>query len=236
MRLFAPNVAKIRAIASVTMKMSQRRMTMKAIGRLRDELLEVTCHTAEGVIHPFQLRPGEIEIHSMARTLSNRPRYGGACEFYSVAQHCTDGTRFLLKEGVDTLTALTFLLHDGGEAFPPYDWPAPVLRWYPSVQRLATKQQAAVYQFFLGAQPDARTRAMVHAMDMQMRAMEIRRLFKDWRTWGMSDLIPPVGWENWMGPIRPSRSGTHHEIAAAMYVNLFDQLMTEWEGERYARN
>lgn len=208
---------------------------MTRIGAIRDSMLGVKCGTAEGFIHPFQLRPGEIEIRSMARTLGNTPRFGGACQFYSVAQHLTDGTRFLLRDGADTLTALTYHLHDGGEAFPPYDLLAPVGDYFPSLRRLKHKQQAAVYKFFLGAEPDARTRAVVKAMDLQMLAMEVRYLFvfDNWREWpSLRGVILPVGWEKWRGPIGPNRGRTHHEIAAAEYVNLFDELEVRWEGER----
>ncbi len=194
------------------------------------------CDTQGGIIHPFMLRPGEIRIVSIAQSLSNICRYGGHCQFYSVAQHCVDGARFLLKAGAETLTALTFLLHDAGEAFPPGDLLAPVARWFPSLRRLKHRQQTAVYVFFLGAEPEARIRAEADAMDRQMLAMEARYLFPNWRRWpGIKGVVLPAGWEDWRGPIKPARGRTHHEIAAAEYLNLFDQLITAWEGERYAQ-
>jgi hypothetical protein len=65
---------------------------------------------------PFDPRPEDVFIESVAHGLANICRYSGAVErHYSVAEHCTLIARYLAAR-YDTQTALAGLLHDAPES------------------------------------------------------------------------------------------------------------------------
>jgi hypothetical protein len=62
--------------------------------------------------YPFNPRPEDIDIESIAHGLANMCRFNGQClEFYSVAQHCVVCARMAKPEH-----KLALLLHDASEA------------------------------------------------------------------------------------------------------------------------
>jgi len=66
-----------------------------------------------GAFYPFDPRPEEVDIESIAHALSNLCRYTGHCSgFYSVAQHSV-----LVSREVRIDQALWGLLHDAPEAY-----------------------------------------------------------------------------------------------------------------------
>lgn len=63
-------------------------------------------------------KPGMIHFEEIATILSRIPRFNGHTgDVFSVAQHCTEGAKAILRSGVEDATALAFLLHDAHEAF-----------------------------------------------------------------------------------------------------------------------
>jgi hypothetical protein len=191
--------------------------------------LDCIIASREGPIHPFLIRHGEITLPGLARRMAGFFRFGGDSRI-TVAQHCHDGAEFLLGVGAPIEARLPFLLHDGGEALTGFgDIPGPMLPGMPAVVRdLNLYAQRAVYKFFLGSEDlEATVAAMVDAMDRQMRAMEARRTYPDnWQRQfpELIDVIPPVGWEGWRGPVSPER-------AEREWLAAFGRLQIEWERE-----
>lgn len=63
--------------------------------------------------YPLEPSPDDVEIESIAHSLSMLCRYNGHClRFYSVAEHCV-----LLSHSVDPENARWALLHDAVEAY-----------------------------------------------------------------------------------------------------------------------
>ena len=67
-------------------------------------------------VYPLDPRPDDISIEDIARSLSNKCRFGGHCrQFYSVAQHSIFVMSYV--EEVDPGLMLAALLHDAAEAY-----------------------------------------------------------------------------------------------------------------------
>lgn len=60
---------------------------------------------------------GSINIRDIAHALSNICRYGGHCEFYSVAEHCVLLSRYAQQLHSPGRLPLLLLLHDAAEAY-----------------------------------------------------------------------------------------------------------------------
>jgi len=59
-------------------------------------------------VDPLNLKVEDVDIHDIARALSNTCRYAGMCNFYSVAEHSVHVSRAL----DNTEDKLLGLLHD----------------------------------------------------------------------------------------------------------------------------
>jgi hypothetical protein len=72
--------------------------------------------------------PAHISLRHIAIVLARTPRFGGHTErgVYSVAQHCVEGARAMLRDGHGRDAAAAFLLHDAHEAYIG-DIPTPVV-------------------------------------------------------------------------------------------------------------
>lgn len=78
-----------------------------------------------GVWYPFDPRPQDVKLPDIVHALSLTCRFGGACKvFYSTAEHSVRVARLVMA--VEPEHALSALLHDAHEAYPPYDVPRPV--------------------------------------------------------------------------------------------------------------
>lgn len=76
-------------------------------------ILEMVTYTGK-YVRPFDMHPGDIDIHDIAHGLSNCCRFAGQCKwFYSVAQHS-----YLMARMLENRTmAKIALLHDATEAY-----------------------------------------------------------------------------------------------------------------------
>lgn len=69
--------------------------------------------------------PAVINIRSIGVVLARIPRFGGNTEsgVLSIAQHCVEGARAILRDTGDRVAAAAFLVHDGHEAMIGDDVP-----------------------------------------------------------------------------------------------------------------
>ncbi len=192
---------------------------------------ETVTATQSGLIHPFMLRTGEICKEDMALALSNICRYGGHVRpFYSVAQHSNLVSTAIRQQGGSIYLQFAAHIHDGGEVYPPGDLLASVAAWFPSVRRMKYRTQQAVYVYFLGQDITAQDALAIKQADKSVMALEARHLFKDWQKWpSLRGVLPPYNWEMWRGPIPPA-------AAEIEWLERLDELVTGWEGERYAHS
>lgn len=72
--------------------------------------------------------PAHIRFRHVAMVLARVPRFAGHTErgVYSVAQHCVEGARAILRDGHGRDAAFAFLLHDAHEAYIG-DMPTPLV-------------------------------------------------------------------------------------------------------------
>lgn len=189
---------------------------------------DAVLSSREGLIHPGHIRHGEITPAFIARRLAGINRYMGDTRM-TVAQHCVDGERFLLRAGETADARWFYFLHDGGEAISG-DWPPQIRAAFPEIDAWCKYAQAAVWQIFTGQEePEARIRAVVDAMDRQMLATEVRRIYKhNWREQfpAAIKIMPPAGWEKWRGAIPAAQ-------AEAEWLERFGELENEWEAMQY---
>jgi hypothetical protein len=126
---------------------------------MRDEYKGSWLATASGGMWSVE-NPREDQVHlrDIAAGLSRTCRYGGqiseGAEFYSVAEHSVIMTSWAFREGVigARSEALTYLLHDGSEAYFG-DMPTPLKALMPGFRALEDRAQAVIYRAF-GVTPD----------------------------------------------------------------------------------
>lgn len=72
--------------------------------------------------------PAAVDFDEIATVLGRIPRFGGHTDYpYSVAQHCVEGARAILRDLDRADSAAAFLLHDAHEAYIG-DLTAPMMR------------------------------------------------------------------------------------------------------------
>lgn len=78
--------------------------------------LQVLGGKAFDLINP---RAEDVDFETIATVLARIPRFAGHTEqgVYSVAQHCYEGARAILRDTGDRHAAAAFLLHDAHEAY-----------------------------------------------------------------------------------------------------------------------
>lgn len=88
----------------------------------------VTSRAWDGRLYnPWDLKPADICIRNIARALSNLCRYGGACPFYSVAQHSVLVSYVVADTPGATARDVAWAqLHDAAEAFSFGDLTRPI--------------------------------------------------------------------------------------------------------------
>jgi hypothetical protein len=95
-------------------------------------------------VNPLALRPEEVDIIDIARSLSNKCRYNGHCgEFYSVAEHS-----FLITSTVSKEAKITALLHDATEAYFIGDVLRPIKRAIPEIERIEARVWSVIKEKF----------------------------------------------------------------------------------------
>jgi hypothetical protein len=112
---------------------------------------------------PMDARPEEVAIIDIAHALSNLCRWGGHCEFYSVAEHS-----LLVSYAVPPEDALWGLMHDATEAYL-IDMPGPLKRYLPDYKRWEENLAAVIARRY-GLQPQMP--ASVKVADGRMLATE----------------------------------------------------------------
>ena len=140
-----------------------------------------TIITSSGLYFDYDSpKPEQIKIEDIAQALSNTCRFGGHCNFYSVAEHSYHCSHLAHKYGFDNETILYALMHDAQEAYIG-DMPKPLKLIMPEFQRLESKVETVINSLF-----DLKTEAkdVIKAIDLQMLKAEKLHLFpKDRETW-----------------------------------------------------
>lgn len=97
------------------------------------------------LIHPLDPRPESICLEDIVQGLSNKTRYNGQCEFYSVAEHCILLSDWCTKIGLNALIAINILLHDSGEAYLP-DVTSPIKGLFPDFKECEDRMLRVIFQ------------------------------------------------------------------------------------------
>lgn len=85
-----------------------------------------------GTIHPFDLKPEEVNITEVASSLSKMVRWGGQIhKFYSVAAHSIQVSHWVKVFGGTSQEQLIGLLHDVSESLGCGDLPTPIKKFIP---------------------------------------------------------------------------------------------------------
>lgn len=118
-------------------------------------------------------RPEQVFVRDIAAGLSRTCRYGGQiseeAEFYSVAEHSVIMTSWAHLAGVvrTRSEALTYLLHDGSEAYFG-DMPTPLKALIPEFRALEDRAQGVIYRAF-GVDAD-----LVRALKPELKRIDTR--------------------------------------------------------------
>lgn len=179
------------------------------------------------IVTPFDMDPGQIDIRDIAHALAQQPRFlGHTPVFYSVAQHCYEGARYLAEEDLGTpMGQLVFLLHDAAEAYL-CDMPSP-LKHHPAMEEYRDAQEKLQWQIFteFGVwQAASNDRDFEKQTDLRMLSTEKR----DVRI-GQADDVWPVELEHQAYARRLVPAPTWHE-AETTYLSMFRELMLRVKG------
>lgn len=123
--------------------------------------------------------PEQIDIRDIALALSRIPRFNGHTHrFYSVAEHCWTGSRF-----IEDKYKLHFLLHDATEAYL-CDIPSPIKQYLPDYKKIEEGLEKAIADKFALDFPSP---AVVKYMDLVMLSVEAQNLIEsrgnNWQIW-----------------------------------------------------
>lgn len=139
---------------------------------LTDADREARMRTLSGWLHPFEPRPGEIQIRDIARGLATTYRYRSQTrQLYTVAEHSV-----IVSLYVAPAHAREALLHDGSEAYlgdmvgPVKS--APLMAGFRLVE---DRLQAAIYAA-LGVTPTGASTHDVHVVDRRVCSDEMTLL------------------------------------------------------------
>lgn len=95
-------------------------------------------------VNPLELKPEDVDIMDIARSLANKCRYNGHCgRFYSVAEHS-----FLIASTVSKEAKITALLHDAPEAYFIGDVPRPIKEAIPEIGRIEARVWSVIKERF----------------------------------------------------------------------------------------
>lgn len=172
-------------------------------------------------VFPLAIEPQQISVLDIAFALSNKCRYTGHVDFYSVCEHSVKGAEVFLKAGRRDL-ALAFLFHDAAEAYLP-DIASPIkgsffvrlpdgdMHSFAELEGYVLRQVARSLGLETAAAFDDHE---VVDMDRSMLLAEKAALFPDDdNDWGIHGTPAPVKIEGW----NPS-------MARSMFADMFDVL------------
>ena len=104
--------------------------------------------TYKGSFWPLDPREEDIDIKTIAHSLSNQCRFGGHSKmFYSVAQHCVECAHVAMNKDWDDKRCLKVLLHDASEAYI-VDVPRPLKKLLPDYMPIESRIQKVIYAKF----------------------------------------------------------------------------------------
>lgn len=172
-------------------------------------------------VFPLAIEPQQISVLDIAFALSNKCRYTGHVDFYSVAEHSVKGAEVFLKQGRRDL-ALAFLFHDAAEAYLP-DIASPIkssffvrlpdgdMHSFAELEGYVLRQVARALGLEQSAAFDD---PAVLTLDHEMLLAEKASLFPDDPSdWGLHGTQAPVKIEGWIS-----------SMACGMFLGLFDVL------------
>lgn len=172
-------------------------------------------------VFPLAIEPQQISALDIAFALSNKCRYTGHVDFYSVAEHSVKGAEVFLKAGRRDL-ALAFLFHDAAEAYLP-DIASPIkgsffvrladgdMHSFAELEGYVLRQVARALGLDTAAAFDD---PAVLTMDHEMLLAEKAALFPDDdNDWGIHGTPAPVKIERWT----PGEAQRH-------FTDLFNDL------------
>ena len=110
-----------------------------------------------------------IDIKDIAAGLSKICRFTGQCSrFYSVAEHCILGSRYILEKYPDRpVLALAFLLHDASEAYLG-DVSAPLKKFIGNIYTdLENRVSAKIFKYF-GIDYELANNNIIASVDLSM--------------------------------------------------------------------
>jgi uncharacterized protein len=106
-------------------------------------MMETYLETASGLHYHFlDPQPDEIDITDIAFALSNKARFSGHTQFYSVAEHSIAVAKRLPRR-----LQLAGLLHDAAEAYLG-DVPSPLKACLPDYRKIEAINEAAIFKKF----------------------------------------------------------------------------------------
>ena len=134
-------------------------------------------------------RPEMIDVEDIAHAIGKLCRYGGhSRRFYSVAEHCVHLAKWVIRQGGDTQTALTALMHDATEGYL-VDMPRPIKHQLPDYRRIEDVLAEAIAAKFGLTFPMPR---LIHEADSRILVDERAQVMsKSGNDWGVDGLQAP---------------------------------------------
>lgn len=130
--------------------------------------------TRSGIkFYPLDPAPSDFNIEDTASGLSNMPRWGGQCDFYSVAEHAVHCASAALALKLPNVDPFKMLHHDDSEGYMA-DLTRPLKSGLPDYKRVEANLMRAAsfaYRFAWPLTPEE------HELDSAMMVAESRFLF-----------------------------------------------------------
>lgn len=141
-------------------------------------------------------RPDEVRVEDIAFSLSNTARWGGHCDFYSVAQHAVMCARAAMELMLPDVDPYAMLHHDDSEGYMT-DLPRPIKKGIPEFKGVENNLMSTIGLALHFSWPMT---GGAHALDDSMLIAESRILFptttyEDFPTDGTMEIkIAGSGW------------------------------------------
>lgn len=149
-----------------------------------------TIATSSGIYFDYiDPKPEHINIEDIAKGLSNTCRFGGQCDFYSVAEHSILCANIAKENGFNKYFQFRVLMHDASEAYIG-DMQKPLKIIMPEFQKTEGRIEKVINIAFGIDVPKDK---VIKEIDLQMLKAEKKHLFpKDNHVWFGFDSIDNV--------------------------------------------